>query len=1404
MFKKKETKTFYKLDMKGFEKLRRSGALCLCIILAATVTSFAQPASDAFSKLSNVPLQSPQATSISRYVEFPVSYYNGQTQISIPVYEIKSGDISVPLTLSYHGGGIKVQEEASWVGLGWTLNAGGMITHDIKGEDDEYTAGPNNLYYPVKTNTVYNSDYDVVTLHGCSQDYLTPIYDVNGTQIANCDVLQQQLPLGGTPVDTEKDLYIYNFGSYSGKFINTGASFADLGRNNIIFIRTAGGFSAFTPDGFTYLFEKKETATSSTHIITTGYYLTQIKSPKAKVITFQYKTLKDLYAENGLNWYNYTGIDNVRNGGSEYIPQMPGISEQYGVSQYVSGESSGNPNNQIGYKKSFSQGFTCTPYLDKIVFDNGYITFSKSGRDDLYGVKLDEIRIYRSNNSLVKSIPFLYNYFTNTLRDDLYERANCPIAYPLQFRQNRLKLLSVTIDAYPHSFEYYEGDQYTMLPCKTSFSQDYWGFYNGKSNSSMIPDYNSYNLQIDIPRVLEEWIGADRNPDAAFGNAASLKKITYPTGGHTELVYEKNTFTNQVATQKANTAYVNTGGYSIGGPQVFQFTLTTAKYLDISGGLHCNGMGEDWNSSTYNCSCLCSNPPNANILYAMIEKVNPSTGAVLTTYPNWTFDFSKDAVRSANGTIDMKGQYFDVGTYRITVNYPVNHVPSGDLIANRRAELYVSYLDGTTSTSDPFGFGVGIRIKNIKNYDPVSKKTLSRSFAYEGGKMMHFPLFYWSTMMHYAPGMANATTGAYYKLYFLYNSPALPYSFSANGSFIGYDKVTESVSDGSIGKTEYLYRNTPDKFLRSAVTGSTGPIGEYIPGVPTTAAVDNGFLEKIKVYDKSTNLLKETISELQLGLTNTYWQLKYRVNSDGQNGDALSNLKFCFYPIQVAKLLTKKTTETEYTSGAAHATIKEYQYNNKAYPSEEKLLTSDGSALTSNYSYASDYTGVTSGWIKDLKDKNIVGIPLEVLSKRNGLVTSGTFTTYSVNGSLVTPNQVYRIETASPQNIASTAPNGILPSQLKPAGTLTYDGNGNLIQTQAVDNICTSYLWGYNNALPIAKAINAQNKDIFYTSFEDGTGNSGVGDAKAGLKSWTSTTSAPTYTKTLTNLSPVYYTLTYWIKSGGAWSQQTQSIASSQIVNGSYTINLNGQIDELKFYPANAQMTTYTYDPLVGMTSQADVNNRISTFEYDNLARLTIVRDQDGNAVKKFSFGYRESYNAGSSWMLTGQTRTYTEACSQSNAYTVTRTQFEEKDMAANSPTYLSTRWINVGTGTSPADWQTVGTYCEVINNQNTGNLVAVKRDLNPCSATYDQTQTTTTANTTACPLPRPCDATCGSTPSTRCINGVCETGVYGIISKQQFTDSGNNLHCTTIWGYRFSDGSTQSSTASYSDGPCN
>ncbi|HTE28062.1 hypothetical protein [Flavitalea sp.] len=79
---------------------------------------------------------SPEAASLGKYGDVPVSLASGLAQIGIDMYNLRVGDIEVGVNLSYHSGGIRVDEIASSVGLGWNLNAGGVITRAILGTAD--------------------------------------------------------------------------------------------------------------------------------------------------------------------------------------------------------------------------------------------------------------------------------------------------------------------------------------------------------------------------------------------------------------------------------------------------------------------------------------------------------------------------------------------------------------------------------------------------------------------------------------------------------------------------------------------------------------------------------------------------------------------------------------------------------------------------------------------------------------------------------------------------------------------------------------------------------------------------------------------------------------------------------------------------------------------------------------------------------------------------------------------------------------------------------------------------------------------------------------------------------------------------------------------------------------------
>lgn len=84
----------------------------------------------------NVP--SPEASSLGKYGDISVSYFTGNPNISIPLYEMKVREMTLPITLDYESSGVRVNSLPTWAGQNWTLNVGGLITRTEKGIYDEW------------------------------------------------------------------------------------------------------------------------------------------------------------------------------------------------------------------------------------------------------------------------------------------------------------------------------------------------------------------------------------------------------------------------------------------------------------------------------------------------------------------------------------------------------------------------------------------------------------------------------------------------------------------------------------------------------------------------------------------------------------------------------------------------------------------------------------------------------------------------------------------------------------------------------------------------------------------------------------------------------------------------------------------------------------------------------------------------------------------------------------------------------------------------------------------------------------------------------------------------------------------------------------------------------------------
>ncbi|HEY5750651.1 MAG TPA: hypothetical protein VIU12_31530 [Chryseolinea sp.] len=205
-----------------------------------------------------------------------------------------------------------------------------------------------------------------------------------------------------------------------------------------------------------------------------------------------------------------------------------------------------------------------------------------------------------------------------------------------------------------------------------------------------------------------------------------------------------------------------------------------------------------------------------------------------------------------------------------------------------------------------------------------------------------------------------------------------------------------------------------------------------------------------------------------------------------------------------------------------------------------------------------------------------------------------------------------------------------------------YDNRNNLTQRSKDSDVISSFIWDYDSQYPIAEAVNATVDDIAFTSFEaDGTGNWTIpssarySEARTGMKCYDIVNGSIRKTGVVQGRN---YVVSFWAKTNSnvlvngasaspsgpeinAWQYYEVKIIGSATVTD-IVISGTGYIDELRLAPANALMTTYTYEPLVGVRSVTDPNNQSVFYEYDASQRLKLVRDSKLNLVKTYTYHY--------------------------------------------------------------------------------------------------------------------------------------------------------------------------------------
>jgi len=1158
---------------------------CFFLIIYSNANSQNNATDDILNKQASIPIQSPNVAALDKFVEYPVDLFNGQADVSIPVYEIKLKNLSVPINLKYHTGGIRVSEEASWVGLGWALDVGGVISHQVRGLNDLAYGNYDQHYLPYidkALNETYNENSQ---LGGVA-------IKVSDCKVPNKNGVMEDISnkfWGQANINYEPDLYIYNAGIYSGKFINIGTPI-DLSNNNIKFNQFTGvspigdSIIATDPEGNTYKFKDVESdfsivGTSSpqqtTRYNTSAYYLSEIINLNGEKVKFDYKSLQQLITEN--QWQNqfpdYANGHNPAYQQNGYYPLLPALFEESFLI-LVADVPSRIVSNQVirsDYMKLLSYTFCKPIYLDKITFPNGEINFKKSPRLDTYGVKLDKIEIKNSLNQTVKTYNFTYDYFDTDSQpygQDITTASNVStsavVSYPDNYLKKRLKLISFW-ESDPnmnkseiYSFAYNETYK---LPYKTSFAQDFWGYYNGSSNTTLLPSYNSYSSALGMNLGFQTGkastvLTANRNVDKIYNQTGTLKEITFPTKGKTSYEYEPNECTNSsILSSTIETKYITASDYGVGFGRT-TFTFNQQKTVNISVML--------WNGNGLNTGSVI-NPLFGNEYgeynnnwYVIIEMWDASLKKWM--HFNAQFFWGADKVTTGSeDTYNLTNQIFSPGTYRLTASFPDNYAQYGSL-GGTMSYITLSYDTTIVSNKNLVG---GLRIKSITHTDnAASQPSITKKYNYSNGILVSASPFvsgYFCSNPDYSQSQYHFNNNPDAYKTSVSANPTIAFTYSANGSLVGYKNIEESYSSGNIGKINYTYKISPD--ISSTSWNIT-------PDMPYTSQLTNGFLTSKEVFNNNGIYIDNQTFQPVIVNSKVYWGLIIDPRFLYFHTDAAVNMctianqnYFYFYPIIQGKLLVKSVYEEDYRQGVVPPvqTTINYEYNNYCNLTSKKTNDSSSGTITETYKYIPEKASESGGVYTLMQNNNIISPLIETLTDHNGKTIKQVTNYYQPYGNIYAPSS-FQLQI------------GDNPIETR----ITYDtydkfGNTNSITKNNADKVV--YLWGYNYQYPIAEIKNSTFSDV---CIKIGNGNEQTG------------------------------------------KNTLETIAEKNEPAAADWTSINNLRTQLPY----ALITTYTYKPLVGMTSEIAPNGIVTSYEYDSFGRLSKVTKAD-KVIKSYMYNYK-------------------------------------------------------------------------------------------------------------------------------------------------------------------------------------
>lgn len=515
-----------------------------------------------------------------------------------------------------------------------------------------------------------------------------------------------------------------------------------------------------------------------------------------------------------------------------------------------------------------------------------------------------------------------------------------------------------------------------------------------------------------------------------------------------------------------------------------------------------------------------------------------------------------------------------------------NYLDSAYVESNTRYEIRFRIYNYKTYLSYEIKYGsqklskllevpfYGNRVKKIVSYStPIDKQTLIFDYkrTYNNLSVLSFSDSISIQVTYPINGHVTTSLAEFYcpsfamvdKVRFHYFSSKSQYSSEIfNGLPCIYDNVTQFMDEG---KTSFI----SSRYAVSSNEDGSVLIGNYTPFIPLSNPAWNNGLELNRFYGEKANgvyfIKKEMRWKYSVGLSKSYDNYIVNKEYDQALVPTLTLFKFLPYTVIYLPVYSKwwKLDELKEISYFGNQTVneeKKFYYN--LY---DKMLSSEETDIGNNQKKA----------LIIKRPKSMVDLGLDpngvYASMVNKFILEPEIEKVTLKGtSLQTGFKRINYQQLS-SGIFAPSFVELQRGSLDPLRVVhryyKYDNIGNLLSHSDENGLKVNYLWSYGSKYPVSEI-----KNVDYEQIENILG--------------------------------------------------AASISSFSNITNPDKTDIDSFLTPLKNAISGGQLSSYSYKPLVGMTSMTDIKGNSTYYEYDNSHRLKVIKDQNGDLIKQFCYNY--------------------------------------------------------------------------------------------------------------------------------------------------------------------------------------